>query len=268
MRQFLKVLGFKQRSMHKSLSPRDVPLRNEQFETIAALKESFLARGLPVFSIDTKSKELLGSFYRGGSYYSQGKIKVLDHDFPSWASGRIIPHGIYDVGKNKGYLTLGTSRDTCEFVCDNIEYFWKNELQWIYPKADTILLLCDSGGSNNCRHYIFKQDIYQLAQRLQLNIVIAHYPTYCSKWNPIEHRLFSQISRMWKGLVFSNIQIVKQQAELTSTKTGLEVKVRIEEKQYETARKTTALFKEKIKEFVRLHDLIPKWNYSVSGMQS
>lgn len=261
IRQWLKLFGFRKRKMHKNISLGESPLRNEQFEYIALLKETFLKKGLPVLSIDTKKKELLGSFYRAGSNYSSGNVNVLDHDFPSYAKGKVIPHGIYDVGKNRGYLTLGTTHDTSAFVCENLEYFWTKYLQWEYQGVDTILILCDGGGSNNCRHYLFKQDLYLLAQRLQLKIVVAHYPTYCSKWNPIEHRLFSQISKAWSGLVFENIQIVKQHAELTSTKTGLEVKVRINKKKYKIGRKPDLNFKNNINQFVTFSEHIPKWNY-------
>ena len=268
IKQLLKVLGFKKRKMHKNYCPKQVPLRNEQFEHIATLKAAFLDKGLPVLSIDTKKKELLGPFFRNGQPFSTAALSVLDHDFPSYADGKVIPHGIYDIGRNFGYLTLGTSHDTSAFVCDNLEYFWTKELQWIYPQADTILLLCDGGGSNNCRHYRFKQDIYLLAQRLGINIVVAHYPTYCSKWNPIEHRLFCHISRQWRGVVFENIQIVKELAELTSTKTGLEVKVRINHFQYQTGRKTDEGFKQRIEQFITFSDHIPKWNYMASFAES
>lgn len=268
IKQLLKVLGFKKRKMHKDICPNEVPLRNEQFEHIAALKAAFLDKGLPVLSIDTKNKELLGPFFRNGSPFSTAPIRVLDHDFPSYADGKVIPHGIYDVGRNFGYLTLGTAHDTSAFVCDNLEYFWTTELQWIYPQADTILLLCDGGGSNNCRHYRFKQDIYQLAQRLEINIVVAHYPTYCSKWNPIEHRLFCHITRQWKGIVFENIQRVKELAEQTSTKTGLEVKVRINNFQYQIGRKTDDFFKQNVEQFITFSDLIPKWNYMAPFSES
>lgn len=261
IRQWLKLFGFCKRSMNRNIPLGQTPLRNEQFEYIALLKEEFRKRGLPILSIDTKKKELLGTFYRSGSYYSNTQINVHDHDFPSYAKGKVIPHGIYDITTNRGYLSLGTTHDTSEFVCDNLEFFWIEHLQYQYPNADTILLLCDGGGSNNCRHYLFKQDLFLLAQKLDLKIVVAHYPTYCSKWNPIEHRLFSQISRAWDGLVFENIQIVKQHAEQTSTKTGLEVIARINDKNYKTGRKPDLSFKENINQFVSFAQVIPKWNY-------
>lgn len=185
-----------------------------------------------------------------------------DHDFPSFAKGKVVPHGIYDLGQNKGYLTLGTSHDTSAFVCDNLEYFWADELQWVYPRADWMLLLCDGGGSNNSRHHIFKQDLWNLAQRLQINIMVAHYPPYCSKWNPIEHRFFCHVHQAWSGTVFENIQIVKELALKTYTTTGLTIEVRINERQYEIQRKAEDEFKNNINRYIRFSDKLPQWNYS------
>jgi len=245
----------------KSVSLKNVPNRNEQFEKISELKTAFLDAGMPVFSIDTKAKELMGNFYRKGNYYALRHRLVNDHDFKSYADGIIIPHGLYDIADNFGYLTLGTSKDTSAFVCDNISAFWQSDLQWKYPDKDWMLLLCDGGGSNNSRHYIVKQDLYNLAQNIDMNIIVAHYPPYCSKWNPIEHRLFCHVHRAWDGAVFQNIQIVKELAEMTSTKTGLGVKVNINNKQYQTKRKVNADFKSNITSFVDFDPILPQWNY-------
>lgn len=263
--QLLKNANLRRRSYLKDASAHDIPFRNEQFEKIATLKASFLDAGLPVFSIDVKHKELLGNFHRNGQYYDCKYRKVNDHDFRSMADGIVVPHGIYDVGDNFGYMTLGTSKDTSEFFCDNLESYWHSDFQWKYPCADWMLLLCDGGGSNNARHYIVKQDLYQLAQRLDINIVVAHYPPYCSKWNPIEHRLFCHVHRAWDATIFHNIQIVKERAEMTSTKTGLGVKVKINNKEYLTKRKVDPLFKINIKKFVTFDEKLPLWNYHFSS---
>lgn len=263
VRELLKHYGFKKRKHFKSNSLGQVEGRDEQFKNIAVLKEEFILRDLPVLSIDTKKKELLGNFYRAGSHYAREARKVNDHDFVSFADGQVVPHGIYDVAKNQGYLTLGTSKDTSAFVCNNLEQFWITDLQWVYPDADCMLLLCDSGGSNSCRHYIVKQDLWHLAQRLQINIVVAHYPAYCSKWNPIEHQLFCHVHRAWQGAVFENIQIVKELAQNTSTQTGLEVKVHVNTKQYETKRAVQNDFKENLDEYIQFADSLPKWNYMI-----
>jgi len=248
----------------KSNSLKDVKDRNEQFTNIAILKAAFLDRHLPVLSIDTKKKELLGNYYREGTYYGQEVRCVNDHDFASFAEGRVIPHGIYDIAQNKGFLTLGISKDTSAFVCDNIEYFWINDLQYTYPEAEYILLLFDGGGSNSCRHYLVKEDLYKLAKRLQMNLIMAHYPAYCSKWNPIEHRLFCHITRTWQGAVFENIAIVKELAERTKTKTGLSVKVWINPKQYETKRTVNYAFKNNLEKYINFAESLPKWNYSIN----
>ena len=259
--QLLANAGLGKRSYLKAASLKNIPQRNEQFEKIQRLKNGFLDAGMPVLSIDTKSKELLGNFHRKGQYYAHRHRLVNDHDFRNHADGIIVPHGIYDLADNRGYLSLGLSKDTSAFVCDNIEAFWCSDLQWQYPNQDWLLLLCDGGGSNNSRHYIVKQDFYQLAQRIDMNIVIAHYPPYCSKWNPIEHRLFPHIHRAWDGAVFQNIQIVKELAEMTCTKTGLTVKVRINSNKYETKRTVDNVFKENIHDFVSFDEDLPNWNY-------
>jgi hypothetical protein len=259
----MKFFKYKQRSLAKTDEPKKVENRNEQFEKIAKLKDFFLSQNCPVLSFDTKKKELIGNFYRSGTYFGTKTQSVYDHDFPSYADGKVVPHGIYDVGDNKGYLSLGTNKDTSKFVCDNFEYFWKSKLQWKYPNAEWVLFLCDSGGSNNCRHYIFKEDLYNLAQKLQINIMVAHYPTYCSKYNPIEHRLFPHIHRKWQGVVFKNIQIVKERASLTTTKTGLTVDVVINDRDYSYKRAYKQDFKNNINEYIFFDEVLPKWNYSV-----
>jgi hypothetical protein len=265
VKQLLASEGYRKRSYLKSVSLDKVPNRNEQFEKIADLKQHFLDAGLPVLSIDTKKKELLGNFHRDGQYYDKQYRRVNDHDFRTHADGIVIPHGIYDLADNFGYLTLGSSKDTSAFVCDNIQHFWQSDLQWKYPDANWLLLLCDGGGSNNARHFIVKQDFYKLAQQLDINILVAHYPPYCSKWNPIEHKLFCHVHRAWQGCVFQNIQIVKELAEMTSTSKGLQVKVWINDKKYQTKRSVNPDFKNNINQFVNFDDDLPKWNYHFSS---
>lgn len=264
IKELLASEGYSKRSYLKSASLHQVPNRNEQFEKIADLKRHFLAEGLPILSIDTKKKELLGNFYRDGQYYDKDYRLVNDHDFLSYAQGVVIPHGIYDIADNFGYLTLGTSKDTSAFVCDNIEHFWQTDLQWKYQDANWLLVLCDGGGSNNANHYIVKQDFYKLAQRLDINILMAHYPPYCSKWNPIEHKLFCHVHRAWKGSVFQNIQLVKELAEMTATSTGLQVKAWINDQTYHTQRTVDPTFKNDIHNFVTFDQDLPKWNYHFS----
>ena len=152
--------------------------RNEQFKKIASYQTSFTIVGLPVMSIDTKKKELLGNFSRCGTAYFTSERHAYDHYFLSSTDGQIVPHGIYDVNENVGYLTLGLSKDTSKFVCDNISKCWTETLQYKYSDAETMLILCDGGGSNASAYYIVKQNLVTLAK--SLNILVAHYPPHCS----------------------------------------------------------------------------------------
>jgi len=176
----------------------------------------------------------------------------------------MVPHGIYDLGDNQGYLSLGKSKDTSEFVCDNIEAWWESDLQWKYPEANWALILCDGGGSNNSRSYLVKQDFYRLAQRLEINLLIAHYPAYCSKYNPIEHRFFCHLHRAWEGAVFHNLQIPLTLAQETYTQTGLQVKARLNLKTYQTQRTVCPQFRENLNQYVHFDQDIPQWNYYMS----
>ena len=159
VRQLLDIEGLGSRSMLKANDLKVVENRNEQFEKIQILRQYFSDNSLPILSIDTKKKELLGNFKRVGQVYCSKALRTNDHDFLSFSDGQLIPHGIYDVTDNKGYVSLGTSKETAEFICDNISWFWTKELQYKYPQTDTMLILCDGGGANSCLHYIFK---YQL----------------------------------------------------------------------------------------------------------
>lgn len=158
VRQMVAVRGFKKRSFVKSRTLKDDKDRDAQFRKINSLTEQCLSQGIPVLSIDTKKHEMIGNFKRSGKVICKGQPKALDHDFLSFADGKIVPHGIYDIAANTGYLTIGTSHDTAKFVCDNIARVWTEHLQWQYPDADTVCLLCDGGGANSCLHHIFKRN--------------------------------------------------------------------------------------------------------------
>ena len=150
--------------------------RDQQFENIVCLKAEYTAASNPIISMDTKKKEYLGNFYRDGHLYTQQELRTYDHDFNSFAEGIIIPHGIYDLQRNTGYLNLGTSKDTSEFACDSLRHWWYNQGQYDYPHATSILLLCDAGGSNHCRHYLFKAELQKLVDEIGIEIRVAHYP--------------------------------------------------------------------------------------------
>ena len=170
-----------------------------------------------------------------------------------------MPHGLYDLYKNIGYGTKGTSHDTEEFACTCIRNWWFEYGKFDYPKATSILILCDCGGGNNVHHYIFKQDLQNLVLELGIEIRIAHYPPYTSKYNPIEHRLFCHITLTCQGVIFKNIELVRELMNKTKTSTGLKVITSILDKTFETGRKVTQAFKQNIP--IYFDDFLPKWNY-------
>jgi hypothetical protein len=238
--------------------------RNAQFERIAELRMSYEAEGNPVISVDTKKKELIGNLSRNGKIYTTETIEVFDHDFPSLAEGVAIPHTIYDTVQNKAYVTIGTSRDTSEFACDSIRQWWNNHGKLLYPYA--ISMLMDGGGSNSSRHYIFKQDLQALVDELGIDIRVAHYPPYTSKWNPIEHRVFPHITRALQGMVLTSHQLTKALIERTTTKTGLSVIACILNKVYETKRKVAAGFKKSMR--ILFDNILGQWNYVATPKMS
>jgi hypothetical protein len=259
VKQLLRKHRYIKRKARKSRSMGQHADRNRQFENIAQLKQEYLETDNPILSIDTKKKELVGNFYREGCLYTQETIETFDHDFPRAASGVIIPHGLYDVKRNDGHVNLGTSHDTSEFACDSIEWWWESRGRTLYPRATSILLLCDGGGSNSANQYLFKEDLQRLVDRIGIEIRVAHYPPYASKYNPIEHRLFPHLTRACQGVIFHTVELVKGLMEKAKTSTGLEVTVDILDKVYQTGRKDAADFKETMK--IGFDEVLPKWNY-------
>ena len=244
VRELMDNFDFSKRKAQKNVAMGAYPYRNEQFEYLSELKEAYLQAGEPVISMDTKKKEMLGNFFRSGHLYTNGILQTLDHDFASHSDGKVIPHGLYDLRRNVGHITLGRNHDTSEFACDSFFGWWRRYGQRAYPDATEILLLCDCGGSNNYRHHIFKEDLQRLVNRIDIPIRIAHYPPYCSKYNPIEHRLFPHVTRACQGIVFHALDIVKRCIRKTCTRTGLRVTLNVLEKQYQTKRKATLEFLE------------------------
>ncbi len=257
----LRKHGYRRRKAQKkkTMGPRN-PNRNAQFENIARLKKEYLKAGLPVISMDTKKKELLGNFYRDGKIDTQETIETNDHDFGSAGAGVVIPHSLYDVGKNKGFIHLNTSHDTSELACDSLAAWWDQQGRADYPQAQKLLVLCDGGGSNSATMYLFKEDLQKLASRLGIEIRVAHYPPYCSKYNPIEHRLFPHLTRACRGVIFHTLETVRYYMAKAETTTGMRVKVSILDKVYATGRKCAAGFKKAMK--IVFDSFLPKWNYT------
>ena len=232
----LKTLGYAYRKQSKQLATGSYGRRNEQFEIICSLV-LYMSLKSPVVSIDCKKKERLGNLYREGKCYCTQAIQVYDHDYEHLSKARVVPHGIYDVQANRGYISIGSSSETADFVIDNLLWWWREYGIHQYPDAKNILLLCDAGGANSYRHHLFRHRLQGFARATGLSVIVCHYPPYCSKWNPIEHRLFSQVHKAMEGVVFDSYETVQKCMEQTTTKTGLTVVVRLNLKAYPTGLK-------------------------------
>lgn len=237
VKRVLLSQGYKYRKMSKTLATGHYEDRDKQFEIIFKLV-AIMSVSTPIISIDCKKKERLGNLYRDGSVFSTGSIEVYDHDYHYLAQGAVIPHGIYDVHKNEGYISIGNSHETAEFIADNLLWWWDNYGVHTYPDTKCVLVLCDAGGGNSYRHHAFKKHIQRLAKQIGIDFIICHYPPYASKWNPIEHRLFCHAHKAIQGVVFSDYDIVKELFSKTSTDKGLKVFVRLNLKAYPTGIKT------------------------------
>jgi hypothetical protein len=262
VRRLLAEFGLGRRQVEKTKTMGDAPHRNEQFENIARLKQEYEHGPNPIVSMDTKKKELLGEFFRAGKAYANGPNAAFDHDFPSYAEGKIIPHGLYDVRRNVGHITLGTSHDTSQFACDSLLLWWQRHGRRAWPRAQSLLLLCDGGGSNNCRHHIFKEDLQRVVNRIGIAIRVAHYPPHCSKYNPIEHRLFSHVTRAWSGVVFRTLDIVTQCLRRVWTSTGLKVTYAVLDKVYQLQRHASEQFLKSCP--IQFDQRLPDWNYTIA----
>jgi hypothetical protein len=242
------------------------PDRDTQFETIARLKREYLDSADPILSIDLKSRAMLGNFFRTGKLWTHQTIRVFDHDFAEFAQGVVLPHGIYDLKQNRGYIHLGTSHDTSEFACDCLKDWWERFGRVAYPEAKSLLLLCDGGGSNpadndNGQAHLFRTDLQPLVNVLGIEIRVAHYPPYASKYNPIEHRLFPHLSRVCRGMILYSVELVAELMGRAKTRTGLSVVVDIMDKLYKTARKVNQATKDAVN--VVRDSVLPRWNYRI-----
>src|SRR5450631_631422 len=259
VRKLLKKNDYVKRKALKKKSAGGHVNRNAQFERIAELSDLYRAAGNHVLSVDSKKKEQIGNLFRDGKVYTTETVEVFDHDFPSLAEGVAVTHTLYDIARNEAYANIGTSRDTSEFSCDSIRHWWSTYGILYSPLATSILLLMDGGGSNSSRHYIFKQDLQALVEEIGIDIRIAHYPPYTSKWNPIEHRVFPHMTRELSGMILISHVFMKELIEKTTTKAGLKVFACIFNKAYETGRKVVESFKESMRIIFDKH--LRQWNY-------
>lgn len=233
--------------------------RDRQFQIIAGYREEFATAGDPIVSVDSKHKEFLGLLFRQGRLYTQRARAAFDHDFPSAASGVIYPHGCYDVARNRGHLNLGTSHDTSRFACDSLGYWWREHGRPAYPQARRLLVLCDGGGSNASNRYVFKYHLEGLADRLGLEIRVAHYPPHCSKYNPIEHRFFPHVTRACQGLLLTSLEVTCRAMARASTRQGLRTTVNVLSGEYALKEGYPPDYLDAIR--IRFDEQLPTWNY-------
>ena len=261
VRKLLKKHGYVKRKLLKSLSTKQHPDRDEQFKKISSAKKEYEDSNNPMISIDTKKIEKIGNLYRDGKVECTQPITVYDHDFPSLAYGHIIPYGIFDIKNNEAFVYIGTTHDTSKFACDAIKSWWNTLGKNRYPDATSILCFADSGGSNSSASNLFKIDLHRLANDINMDIRMAHYPTGASKWNPIEHRVFPHITRALSGVVLESIKLVQELINKTSTSTGLKVFTKISKKIYETGREAANELVENIN--IIYDSTLGQWNYVV-----
>lgn len=236
--------------------------RNRQFEYIAEQKAEHLQAAQPVISVDTKKKELVGNFKNPGRAWNRKPQKVNTHDFPSQAEARAAPYGIYDVQHNRGFLCIGQSADTPEFAVDLIVQWWQQEGQAHYPTATRLLILADSGGSNGSRPRLWKQQLQeQVADRLGLTVTVSHYPTGCSKYNPIEHKLFSFISINWAAKPLRSFQTLLNLIRNTTTQSGLRISAFLSPRTYQKGKRVSDADMQQLN--IHRHKTCPNWNYTV-----
>ena len=262
VRRLLKKQSYSLKANRKELTGAPHPDRNEQFRYIESQKQAFLVQGLPVISVDTKKKELIGAFKNAGRSWCQQAEKVNVHDFRQDALARAVPYGIYDLKHNRGSVFVGQSADTPEFAVDAITAWWRSEGQARFPDADQLLILADAGGSNGYRPRLWKQQLQaQLADALGLEVTVCHYPSGTSKWNPIEHRLFGPISINWAGKPLRSLETMLAFIRGTATETGLKVKAFLLEGTYERGIKVSDQ-QMRLLNLVR-HETCPSWNYTI-----
>ena len=236
--------------------------RNRQFLLIAAKRRRFETADLPIISVDGKKRELIGNFKNGGRTWRCKAREVKDHDFPSDAQGVALPYGIYDVRRNAGTVVVGTSRETPEFAVDAIEHWWRSEGTKHYPGAKELLILADCGGANSPRCKVWKCDLQQkLCNEHGLPLTVCHYPPGASKWNPIEHRLFSALSKNWQGVPLETYDVALNYISTTKTRTGLTVSAKLNSRTYEKGQAVAD--KEMDLLNIRAHRTLPEWNYTI-----
>ena len=261
--RLLKTLDYRLRCNHKKLSRGSDPGRNAQFAYIGAQRDAFTAKGLPIVSVDTKKRELVGTFKNPGTAWHTEPIAVNDHDFRSDAHGIAIPYGVYDVTANRGSLFIGTSHDTARFAVDNLARWWRYDGRNRYAHAAELLVLADGGGSNSFNSRAWKLELQQrVCDRYGVTVTVCHYPSGASKWNPIEHRLFSEVQKNWAGQPLVSYDTILNYARTTTTTTGLQVKAYLVDTNYPKGQRVSDDAMHALN--LQPHDTQPRRNYTLT----
>ena len=278
----LKGLGFSLRSNSKKISnggksvtEEKQRIRDVQFDYIKKTRSKFVKDNMPVGSVDTKKKELIGNFKNAGTRLKRDADLTNDHDFLTYALGKAALYGVYDTEKNSGYVSIGmflrdgsslSSSDTPEFAVESIERWWNNEGKRKYQGTNEILILADAGGSNGYNCHMWKVNLQKiLCNKYGLKITVCHYPPGASKWNPIEHRLFSEITKNWQGTPLLDYETVLKYTCNTKTVTGLNVKASLVNKKYKKGIKASDKDIQNLQ--IKRHKLNPTWNYTISPIR-
>lgn len=265
--KLLNSLGFSLQATRKTLEGAQHPDRDSQFRYVHAMAENFLAGGEPVISVDTKKKELVGRFAQGGREWRAGgePVEVSTYDFPTSAEGKAIPYGVYDIADDSAWVSVGVDHDTSVFAVATIESWWRQMGHQKYPHARRLLITADGGGSNGSRPWLWKYELARLSAATGLEIVVCHYPPGTSKWNKIEHRLFSRITLNWRGRPLETYQTVVNLIANTTTTTGLVVRCELDPTLYATKIKLTKEQKDSIP--IARHEFHGDWNYTIHAAE-
>jgi len=262
--ELLKSLGYSLQGNKKTDEGGSGVDRNEQFEFINKTALSFMADGAPVISVDCKKKELIGNFKNAGTdWFEKGKAPEVNvYDFVDKDLGKAVPYGVYDIAKNEGWVSVGISKDTAEFAVNSIKTWWQQMGKEQYLSAKKILVTADGGGSNSSRSRLWKKELQKLATEIGLEIHVCHFPPGTSKWNKIEHRMFSYITKNWRAKPLESMEVIVNLIATTTTQKGLKVKARPDEKIYEKGIKVDDEEMEKIK--LEANSFRGDWNYKIS----
>lgn len=260
--RLLRKRKYSPRTNRKNKAKTHDPDRDRQFKLLARRRRKCIREGVPVISIDTKKKELIGNFKNPGVTWRRNSHEVFDHDFPSWADGRAVPFGIYDIAKNKGFVSVGVSSETSDFATRAIHTWWIQEGRRHYPDATHLVIEADCGGANNPRTWLWRTRLQRLSDKTGLTITVGHFPPGASKWNLVEHRMFNLISQNWAGEPLTSFEVALKFIRSTRSTTGFRCRAILDQRKYATKLKVTQDEKERVN--LRRHTVLPEWNYTVT----